>query len=739
MNLLFLGTYEDKVYLPRLKTTLSAHQTYVHLEPILTWIEVVQKCKKLSVTGIITTSQALLTKLVPAHRAKPSVSNYAGSYFERDGIQVVVVNPLSQMLSVSYGKFLLRHYISKITQPEEWIDSTPFSWEMLTPSNAERIFMEFQSAFMIACDIETFKHNLAIRCIGYTAFFYTPEGAIRSHSVVLPVDSLWALAWMRKFNWELPAPKGFQNGKYDLAYLARYDAPVYNYLFDSINMAHCWYVEMPKDLAFTTTFYVRKSWYWKDMADSSDLSQYYEYCARDTWGTGNSIISWLVRAPEWAKQNYIMEFPMVFPAHLIEMQGIRVDQKEFNLALGEAESVCKAAQNSLDLMVGVKDFNVNSYPQMKKLFAILGCGDLESQDEKNIAKASYRHPLNSRILDQVLTVRGQRKAISTYLKPEVQFNGRILYSENPHGTDTGRQASREHHFWTGLNITNIPRGNSIKRYFQADDGFLFGECDLEQAESRDTAHIAGDEKLIAAVSGDRDFHSVNAAAFFGVDYDSIYDQKHRKTLDKVLRDLAKRVNHGANYNMGAGVLVETMGLKEIYAAAKRLNLPKFWEPKKIAEYLLAQFHRTYPSLQQIYYPGVVHDVETTRLLIGATGWTRYCFGDPTKNKRDLNSYVAHAPQSLNAMVLNKAFKRIFEEIAMHTKHQRNFRLCAQIHDSVLFQFRTGHEYLAELVQSFMEISVTVRGYDGKTRTFVVPAALKLGASGAGATHWALTE
>lgn len=41
----------------------------------------------------------------------------------------------------------------------------------------------------------------------------------------------------------------------------------------------------------------------------------------------------------------------------------------------------------------------------------------------------------------------------------------------------------------------------------------------------------------------------------------------KRLSTKSFASLAKRVNHGANYNMGANVLVETMGLVNIYKAA----------------------------------------------------------------------------------------------------------------------------------------------------------------------------
>lgn len=91
------------------------------------------------------------------------------------------------------------------------------------------------------------------------------------------------------------------------------------------------------------------------------------------------------------------------------------------------------------------------------------------------------------------------------------------------------------------------------------------------------------------------------------------------------------------------------------------------------------------------------------------------------------------------MILNKAFLKVFYEIALHPTHRNNFKLIAQIHDSILFQFRIGHEYLCEMVRNCMEIPVTVVGCDGKERTFTVPADIKAGKEGKGAVYWSETE
>jgi DNA polymerase I-like protein with 3'-5' exonuclease and polymerase domains len=670
-------------------------------------------------------------------RKKPSINDYAGSMFKRDGLEIVFIDPLKQLISVPHGPFVARRYISKLTEADSWMQMPAFSFTVLDASNEQEYFNAFQSAILIAVDIETFSNPPSIRCIGYSALFISATGEFTIRSVVLPLDSLYNLAIMRKFNYELQAPKVLQNGKYDISYLCMYNAPLYNYLFDTAYFFHAWYSELPKDLGFLAAFNLREAMYWKDLAETNDLMEYYN--ALDTHATLCAFISMIQEAPAWAFDNYLKKFPCVFPTHMSEMIGIKRDMNRLSKAeTSLAEKIDKANQ-SLQRMTATPGFNVNSPKQVMQLLTILGCSDIKSTDEKNLAKVAFRHPLNALLVDKILDIRGNRKLLSTYLTTGKEFNGRILYSINQSGTDTGRNASKEHHFWCGLNIQNIPRGVDVKQTLVADDGFMFAECDLEQAESRDTAFIVGDESLISAVTGTKDFHSVNASAFFGIPYDAIYSDTARKVLDKVLRDLAKRVNHGANYNMGPQVLVETMGLINIYKASNLLKLPKLWGPIKIAEYLLAQFHRTYPMIAGVYYPWVINKIALDNLLTGATGWTRYCFGNAGKDKRALNAYVAHCPQSLNAMVLDMAYCKVFHDIAMSKEHGRNFKLNAQIHDSILFQFREGHEYLIDMVKERMEIPITIKGLDGKVREFTVPAAAKAGKDGKGAKYWSETE
>lgn len=718
--ILFWGTSFDKSYLPQLKPCVGSATTYVRTDKVTTIKEVQLYAESKNVKRIISTSVSLLSKLLAWDKKKaPSLANYAGSYFLRDGIEYVFIQPLKQLATTYTGKFMAKRMITKLTKKDTWYQPTEFNWHVA--EQPEQDYALLSTCDYICVDIETFSDPLAIRCVSYTGFWLDTHTSV---SITLPIDTMYNYTWMKKFN-ELPQPKILQNGKYDISYLARFNAPLINYQFDTAHMFHSWYSELPKDLGFLNSFFIRESAYWKDLSETNDLYEYYRYNSLDTWGTGNCFFAMILEAPEWAIDNYKAEFPTVFPCHLAEMTGIARDMDRLKEAFAIQQEYIAKESASLSTMLGVKNFNVASPKQMKQLLEVLGCKDLKSTDEKNLKKAMFRHPLNARILDKALAIRKARKLLSTYLTEgkELGDTGRMLYALNPHGTDTSRLASKSHHFWCGVNIQNIPRGPKVKSTYKADPGFKLCEVDLEQAESRDTAYISGDLNLIEAVENSPDFHSYNASNFFGVPFKEIYDALKGVVLNKPLRQLAKPVNHGANYNMGAYTLIDTMGLEKIYLAKSLLGLDRFWGPVQVAEYLLEQFHKTYPSIREVFYKGVVEEILRSNMLthhlVGEKGLTRYCFGNPVKNKSDLNAYIAHPPQSLNARTLNKAWLSVFLEVAL--PNPKDFKLIAQVHDSILFQHRIGREDLIEQVKVRMEIPVTVRAYDGQVRTFTVPA------------------
>lgn len=788
-SLLLLCATSDRPYLANIKSMVGSFKVHVkEVSGKVTKTEVQLICRQRNVTKVITTSIPFLHTLLAWDKKKaPSLDSYAGSLFRLpcyDGqgdIEIVFIQPLKQLVTVPYGKYIVGRYISKLTAPDKWYKASKFTgFSMIEADNFDNVLATLKACFLVAIDIETFKENAAIRCLAYTGFTIDSDtGDMKSQSFVLAIKSMYDITMMRKLNWDVKAPKVMQNGMYDISYFFRYSAPVYNYIYDTANMFHCWLVELPKDLGFLNAFLVREARYWKDLADTTDLHEYYKYNALDTWGTGNAFLAMIAEIPDYAFNNYLLEFPLVFASHMCEMRGIKRDMAALEAAKKEQENIIDEHTKSLNRILGIpagESFNVQSPPQMKALLKILGCGDLPSGDEKNLKKARFRHPFNARIINSIIAVRKARKLVSTYLTEGKEFifmnenTERFLFSIRPHGTDTSRQSSREHPFWCGANMQNIPRGKVVKQTFVADEGFAFCEVDLEQAESRDTAYISGDENLITNVEYSPDFHCSNASAFFGIPFEELYDAKENKVLNKPIRQLGKPVNHGANYNMGEYVLIDTMGEENIIKAKLLLKLPKAWGYKQVATHLLEQFHKAYPKIKKVYYRGVIEEVITTGLIaskavhwdwqlsrniteqdkrsmdsqwqsLQGKSWTRRVFSDPIKSKHALNSYIAHPPQSLNAQTLNKAFLSVFNDLSMSPKYSSNIKVMLQIHDSILFQYRIGHEYLIDMVRERMQIPVTIKAYDGQVRTFVVPAEAKYGsASERGyAKYWSETE
>jgi DNA polymerase-1 len=462
---------------------------------------------------------------------------------------------------------------------------------------------------------------------------------------------------------------------------------------------------MPKALDFLVSYLLPDFIYWKDEAeDAKSLHDYYRYNAKDTWATANCFMALMKEMPDWAIQNYLIEFPMVFPTLHMSMEGMAIDTKERDRISIIEEKKLDESLGDIRQSLNLPMFNPGSPKQVKELFAVLGSGDIQSSDVKSMDKVSSRHPLNAWFVSRIVGYRKAKKLLSTYMNAEL-LNGRFMYSFAVAGTDTGRLASRESAFWCGGNMQNIPEG--IKSMFVPDEGWLLSEIDYAQSEARCVAYLSGDTKLIEVVESDKDYHKLNAAMFFGVPYEEV---------TKALRNLAKRTNHGANYNMGSGVMLETMGIDNVIQAKLLLNLPSYLSLREVCQHLLDVYSNTYPVVKGKWYNLIKYSIAVTSKLTSQLGWTRFCFGDPSKNKQALNAYVAHVPQNLSVSIINQALLTIWKELALTGR----IRLKAQIHDSILFQYRPNDSEVVGIVSRLMEVPVQITGSDNKVRTMLIP-------------------
>lgn len=659
----------------------------------------------------------------------------------------LVLSKLEYLFKIPYQKHLFGRYIDKALAREKYVEFPQFTWrkvhgyseESYSESFANQCQTWLSECVLIAVDIETSKRELGITCIAFSGLHR--NGQIRTYLWGCNSDN-----FIREIRRVLAngVPKIFQNGLYDNAYLLRFACPTNNWFWDTYIAAHAHYSELPRDLGFLSAYHIRDFQYWKkEGKNARNLEEYHRYCAKDSYATLCVAISQITSMPQWAKKNYTTNFGNVFPCAFSNFYGFRVDQAKLEKIRKEEEETVADLRKRLEIMTSTEGFNAGSWQQVQKLFMMYGIYERNSRgekvglktDEKTLQEIADYHPLLERFVGTILDYRESAKALSTYYTPSLLGNtgvhsgeaedkyspdARLLYAMDPAGTDTSRLACRESNFWCGNQIQNQP--DYAKKFLQAEPGFWIGEVDNEQSETRCTAYISQDENLLKAVEpGARDFHTGNIERFFGIPYEEcLAEAKRCKTLGIKYenRELAKRINHGKSYNMGWKVFARTVGPKFIRMARRNLNLPSSWSVRQVSEFLLNLFDKAFPGIQGKWYKNVISEIAFTNMLVAPTGWTRYFFTQPATSKPALNAAVAHGPQCTSVQIINRGLRRVFCEIQL--KEPKDFRLMAQVHDSIVFQARKERfQEFSDRVQKCMENPVIIHG-----RELLIPTAAK---------------
>lgn len=735
MKLLLLCTVGDTDFLDRFQRlpTLVGHKLLKTTTPYINPVTLDAVCNQQGVDAVVCCQQVALEAILqdtpdfipPKGNKQIKLRDYAGSLLRlRSGREVVIITPLERLQTVPWEKFVTNRFISKLTKPESWWKQTAFTWAPVTLDNRETVLSRIAAARLVAIDIETpwpADEIRSIDCVSYVAYFPDTH---TTECYVVPFNEPWHWSFIKAAN-STSTPKVLQHGLFDNAYFIRWNLPVRNWLWDTLHLFHSWYSELPKRLDFVAAFSLRDVRYWKDDGSTGNLADRHRYCARDGWATVNSLLSLMGEAPLWALNNYTFhEFPMVFPSLCAAMEGLDADETRFLEIKAKKETELAALLARLQYLVAAPGYNPGSWQQNEQLFKVLGVGNLGGTGKIPTLKAKAAHPLNNMLLALVEGYKQEAKQVGTYFAPEKLWNGRIYYNFHPGGTDTGRAASSESSFDCGWQIQNIPaRDDSFKQCVLAPPGWYIGEVDKKQSEARCVGYLSGDEALIALVESPHDYHSWNAQAFFGVPYPEIYNEEKGKTLNKPLRDLSKRTNHGANYNMGAGVMLDTMGPKIVAEAKILLKLPARLTLKQVCQFLLDRYATTYPRVKKDWYEHIMQTIETTKRLVSAFGWTRYFFGSPRNNKQHLNEAVAHAPQNLSVAIVNREWYKIWRE-TIYGELRGKVRIKAQIHDSLLFIYRELAD--AQRVMELMDTRIVVEDAHGVSREMFIPSDLSTG-------------
>jgi len=408
-------TPEDKPYRQNLVSLLGgrcAGDSSLSFEPVQTSMDALFKSQKNGHKDklVITSSEKLLQLITGKEDASLTnpKGNFAGSVIDYMGYEHLFIAPLKQLRTVSYGKFLLKRYLQKFLEPDSFIQIPRFEWEIFDPAKLVLYRELLKRATFIAVDIENDfpSTNRCITCVGFSAVqLLATDNTLQVFTVVVPFTSEYNIEVIRQFC-GVPAPKVLHNGKFDISYLLRFNIIIINYSLDTINLFHSWYSELPKRLYQVTAFCLRKWTYWKDESASQiGTYEYYQYNAKDCFTTAMSCLALLRDMPEFAEENYIQEFPTVFPCILAENTGIRINEDsrkelERHLKSKQAEYLAE-----LRIMVDNKYYNPKSPQQTLRVWKALGSEDIESTDEQGQDKVKTRHPINRRIVDGISKLR----------------------------------------------------------------------------------------------------------------------------------------------------------------------------------------------------------------------------------------------------------------------------------------------------------------------------------------------
>lgn len=324
-----------------------------------------------------------------------------------------------------------------------------------------------------------------------------------------------------------------------------------------------------------------------------------------------------------------------------------------------------------------------------------------SVDDDTLGRIVKKHPEVQKLVDAITETRGIRKQMGV-MNSAVSIDGRMRSSFNVGAPETGRWSSSANGYGEGTNLQNITE--KLRYIFIADPGMELFYADLEQAESKCVAYLAGDQNYIDAHNGG-DVHTY-AARLIWPKLPWTGDLKRDKALaeelhpdwdpDHSYRYNAKRIQHGSNYGLTP------------FGLAMLAHIPV-----KAAEEAQASYFEGFPMIPR-WQKAVVAELVATHTITTPLGRRRQFFGRHW-DKHVQRQAIAQVPQSMVADILNLAIWRVWRELDTgpglppSVGDGNRCWLLAQIHDAILGEVRLGDDATVARVLELMQIPVPING------------------------------
>jgi DNA polymerase-1 len=256
-------------------------------------------------------------------------------------------------------------------------------------------------------------------------------------------------------------------------------------------------------------------------------------------------------------------------------------------------------------------------------------------------------------------------------------------------TETLRFTSSRSPFGTGTNLQNITK--KMRVMFIPDEGFVFLEMDLSQAEARIVAYRARDyDGLVKIFESGQDIHKYVASIIF---------KKLADLISFMERYTAKRIVHASNYDMGPKKFAEIYNMD-----IARFNLDIPFINKIQAAAFQRIVHKAFPNIRDVYHREIREEVSKTKTLHGIWG-SRMIFHDrigPDLFRAAYAYYAQNAIGQLTNIILMKIAKDV---TVLH-----------QMHDGLLMQVKPDEvKDVMNYIHDQAQIPITIEG-----RTIIIP-------------------
>ncbi len=250
-----------------------------------------------------------------------------------------------------------------------------------------------------------------------------------------------------------------------------------------------------------------------------------------------------------------IEHPLIHVLARMEQIGVKLDLEHLAVIARDLEKRIGVLEADCYELAGER-INLGSPTQLRTLlYDKLGLKTTRrtksglSTDARALQQLIDQHPFVPKLLEH----RELSKLKNTYidaLPPLVDpADGRVHTTYDQTVAATWRLSS------TNPNLMNIPvrtdLGKQIRKAFIPEDGNVLLSADYSQIELRVMAHLSGDPILIEVFANGEDIHAATAAR--------VYDVAPEE-LTTGQRSVAKMVNYGLAYGMGAPGLAERLAV-----------------------------------------------------------------------------------------------------------------------------------------------------------------------------------